>query len=208
MKKLLINYYELILLFLFIIYNYGLKNFKIEGLLYVLFMIIFIILNINIILKYSKDIKYKKIITIISFIITVLLARNGLQYIFGIINVIILMIVCFKEKILGKAALIIGIVILVQLGLPLLLNYLFRFGYTLSIDSDRHDIYQETRFLCNNNHEIYAHSRGAMASYKYSNGKYYEYVNIDNLIKIYYSERTNISQEEYDNYQENNKCYK
>ena len=207
MKKKLINYYELIILFLFIIYNYGLKNFKIEGLLYVLFMIILIIFNTNTILKYSKDIKYKKILTIISFITTILLARNGLQYIFGIINVLTLIIVCFKEKILGKVVSIITTIVIIVLGLPLLLNYLFRFGTTLSIDSDRYDIAKDTHYYCKNNHEIYAHSRGASSSYKYSNGKYYEYINIDNLIKIYYSERTNISQKDYNNYQISNKCY-
>jgi len=207
MKKNLINYYELIILFLFIIYNYGLKNFKIEGLLYILFMILFIVFNVDTIRKYFKDIKYKKILTIIFFITTILLARNGLQYIFGIINVITLIIVCFKEKLLGKVISIITTIIIIALSLPLLLNYLFRFGTTLSIDSDRNDIYKDTHYYCKNNHEIYAHSKGAASSYKYSNGKYHEYINIDNLIKVYYSERTNISEEEYKNYQVSNKCY-
>ena len=206
MQKKIINYYSFIMMILFVIYNVILKDLKIGGLLYVLFMIILSIFNIKVILKYSKDIKYKKIFIIIFCIITVLLSRNGLQYIFGIINVLILIIVCYKEKILGKEIFIIGAVVITVLGLPLLFNFLLRFGASLSTDADRQDIYEDMHYYCENNYEVYGYSMGAMDKMHYSIGKHYDILNINDIIYITYNKRNEVSQEKYDKYLDTHKC--
>ena len=67
MKKIIIDYYALIMMILFIIYNIILKDLKIGGLLYQIFMIALIVLNIIILIKFRKRIKLKGLIIVVYF---------------------------------------------------------------------------------------------------------------------------------------------
>ena len=71
MKKILINYYALIIILLFLIYNLLLRNLVIAGIMYHLFMITLIISNIILLFKLKKEIKCKSIEIIDFFIIWV-----------------------------------------------------------------------------------------------------------------------------------------
>ena len=61
MKK-IINYYPLIMMIIFIIYNTILENIKIGGVVYNVFMIIMIIINAFILILFRKSIKLKGLI--------------------------------------------------------------------------------------------------------------------------------------------------
>ena len=65
MKKNVINYYSIIMLILYLIYNIGLHSLKIGGLLYQIIMIIITIVNAVILIVFRKDIKYKEVVCII-----------------------------------------------------------------------------------------------------------------------------------------------
>ena len=65
MKKNIIDYYALMIMFLFITYNIILKNLKICGFLYQIFMMILTILNIIVLIKFRKKIKFKGLIIVI-----------------------------------------------------------------------------------------------------------------------------------------------
>ena len=74
MKKFLINYYALIILILFIVYNFILDKLIIMGLLYKTIMILIIIVNIIILIIFRKKIKYKNILII--YCLTSLFTKN------------------------------------------------------------------------------------------------------------------------------------
>ena len=62
MRKNFIDYYALVMLVLFIIYNLFLESLKIYGLLYQIFMFVIIIVNAIILIIFRKKIKYKTLI--------------------------------------------------------------------------------------------------------------------------------------------------
>ena len=68
MKKYLTNYYAIIMMILFIIYNLFLENLEISGFLYELIMSNLIIFNIIFLIKNRRDIKLSSLIIIIYFI--------------------------------------------------------------------------------------------------------------------------------------------
>ena len=67
LKNTLINYYALITLILFIIYNLILKSLKIGGSFYRIFMIGLIVLNARVLIKNRNRIKYKNLALLLYF---------------------------------------------------------------------------------------------------------------------------------------------
>ena len=78
MRKNFIDYYALVMLVLFIIYNLFLESLKIYGLLYQIFMFALIIVNAIILIIFRKRIKYKTLIIIVYLLIW-LFSKNTLQ---------------------------------------------------------------------------------------------------------------------------------
>ena len=206
MKNNIINYYALIMMILFIIYNLILNDLKIGGLLYQIFMMVLIILNIIVLIKYRKRLKFKGLIIVIYFFIWFLLSKNALQCLFGISNMIILMIIGFMESKFIKVISILITLFFVVFSKPLLFVYFLEYGTGISEESDKNDIYDDMHYLCENNYEVYSYSSSAMDSFHYSIGKHYELLDIDGIIFISYNERNEVSQEEYDNYLIAHKC--
>ncbi len=206
MKNNIINYYALIMMILFIIYNLILEDLKIGGLLYQIFMIILIILNIITLIIYKKSIKYKKLIIIFYFLTWLLLSKNSLQCIFAISNMITLIIIGFRESNFIKILSILITLFFAVFFMPLLFVYLLAFGASLSEESGRNDIYDDMHYYCENNYEVYSFSAGAMDHFHYSIGKHYEFLDIDSIIYISYNERNEVSKKEYDDYLNNHKC--
>ena len=94
MKKILINYYAILMMVLFIFYNIVLINLRIGGLLYQIFMLTFIFLNATLLIRFRKEIKGKSFVIIVYFLLW-LFSKNTLQVLFAISNMIILIIIGF-----------------------------------------------------------------------------------------------------------------
>lgn len=206
MKKKIIDYYALIMMILFIVYNLILKDLKIGGLLYQIFMFVLIILNLIILIKFRKRIKLKGLIIVIYFFIWMLLSKNALQCAFGISSMITLIIIGFLESNFIKVMSILITLFFAVFSMPLLFVYLLAFGTGISEESNRNDIYDDMHYFCDNNYEVYSYSAGAMDRFHYSIGKHYEFLDIDDIIYISYNERNEVSQEEYENYLNTHKC--
>lgn len=206
MKKKIIDYYALIMMILFIVYNLILKDLKIGGLLYQIFMFVLIILNLIILIKFRKRIKLKGLIIVIYFFIWMLLSKNALQCAFGISSMITLIIIGFLESNFIKVMSILITLFFAVFSMPLLFVYLLAFGTGISEESDRNYIYDDMHYFCDNNYEVYSYSAGAMDRFHYSIGKHYEFLDIDDIIYISYNERNEVSQEEYENYLNTHKC--
>lgn len=210
MKKNIIDYYALIMLLLFIIHNIILWNLKIGGLLYQIFMIVLIVLNIIILIKFRKRIKLKGLIIVIYFLIWFFFftSKNILQCFFGISNIVTLIAIGFMESNFNKTILVLIMLFFAIFSRPLLEIYLVLYGTGISEESGRgrNDIYDGMHYLCENNYEVYSYSAGAMDRYHYSIGKYYEFLDIDGIIFISYNERNEVLQEEYENYLNTHKC--
>ena len=208
MKKIIIDYYALIMMILFIIYNIILKDLKIGGLLYQIFMIALIVLNIIILIKFRKRIKLKGLIIVVYFFIWFLFSKNALQCCFGITNIFTLIAIGFMESNFIKVISVLITLFFVVFSMPLLFVYLLAYGIGISEESGRNDIYDDMHYYCENNYEVYSYSAGAMDSFHYSIGKHYEFLDIDGIgiIFISYNERNEVSQEEYNNYLNTHKC--
>lgn len=206
MKKNIIDYYALIMLLLFIIYNIILKDLKVGGLLYQIFMIVLIVLNIIILIKLRKRIKLKGLIIVIYFLIWFLFSKNALQCFFGISNIFILIAIGLMESNFVKVISVLISLFFVVFSMPLLFVYLLTYGTSIGEESGRNDIYDDMHYLCENNYEVYSYSAGAMDNFHYSIGKYYEFLDIDGIIFISYNERNEVSQKEYSNYLNAHKC--
>ena len=201
MKKNIIDYYALIMMILFIFYNIILKNLKIGGLLYQIFMIVLIILNIIVLIKFRKRIKFKILIIVFHFFIWVLFSKNSLQCFFGISNIIILIAIGFIESNFIKVIAILITLFFAVFSIPLLFVCLL--AYVIGINNV---IYDDMHYFCENNYEVYSYSAGAMDHFHYSIGKHYEFLDIDGIIYISYNERNEVSQKEYNNYLNTHKC--
>ena len=163
-----LDYYALIILMLFIIYNFILDELLIMGLLYKIIMILIIIVNIIILIIFRKKIKYKNILII--YCLT--------SYLFAFSNIIILCIIGFKEnKIIKKFSIFFGIFI-AFCWLPLLFALFILFGINLDEDKNMNNIYSDIHYYCDNNYEAYAYSTGFMDGFSYSIGKYYDILNL------------------------------
>lgn len=205
MKKILINYYALIIILLFLIYNLLLINLVITGIMYHLFMITLIISNIILLFKLKKEIKCKSIAIIVFFIIW-FFSKDIYGVIFGISSMITLISIGFMESNFIKVISVLIILFFVVFSMPLLFVYLLAYGTGISEESGRNDIYDDMHYYCEKNYEVYSYSAGAMDSFHYSIGKHYEFLDIDGIIFISYNEQNEVSQEEYNNYLNTHKC--
>ena len=206
MKKNIIDYYALIMMILFIIYNIVLKDLKIGGLLYQIFMITLIVLNITVLIKFRKKIKFKGLIIVVYFFIWSIFSKNALQFLFGLSSMIILIAIGFMENNFIKNISILITLFFVAFSMPLLFAYLFAYGTGISKERGINDIIDDMHYFCENNYEVYSYSGGAIDSFHYSIGKHYEFLDIDGIIFISYNERNEVSQEEYSNYLNTHKC--
>ena len=206
MKKNIIDYYALIMMILFIIYNTVLRDLKIGGLFYQIYMIVLIILNIIVLIKFRKRIKFKSLIIVIYFFIWFLFSKNALQCLFGISNMIILIAIGFMGSNFIKVISILITLFFVVFSKLLLFVYLLTFGFGISEELGRNDIYYDMHYFCENNYEVYSYSAGAMDGFHYSIGKHYEFLDIDGIIYISYNDRNEVSQKEYNNYLNTHKC--
>lgn len=205
MKKNIMNYYAIIMLVLYLIYNIGLNSLKIGGLLYQIIMIVLIIVNAVILIAFRKDIKYKEAICIIYFFAW-LFSKNIPQCFFNFSNMIVLTGVAFFESRFMKIFAIIIALILSVFFLPFFFIFLMCFGTSISEESGRSDIYEDMHYYCENNYEVYSYSKGAMDSFHYSIGKHYEFLDIDGIIYISYNERNEVSNEAYNDYLNTHRC--
>ena len=205
MKKSIMNYYAIIMLVLYLIYNIGLNSLKIGGLLYQIIIIILIIVNTAILIIFRKDIKYKEAICIIYFF-TWLFSKNIPHCFFNFSNIIVLVSIgLIDSKFMRVFAIVIALIVSIFF-LPLFFIFLLCFGTSINEESGRNDIYKDMHYYCENNYEVYSFSQGAMDKFHYSIGKHYEFLDIDDIIYISYNERNEVSQKEYDNYLKTHKC--
>lgn len=200
MKKILIHNYGILIMILFIINNIALVNLHIQGILYIFIMALIILLNILIIIKYKKEIKYKSLI-IISFLL-MLFSKDVYNLVFYITNIITFIVVGISESKINQITIIIVGAIFVHFH-PFILLYIFIVILGLN---DNSSIYEEMHYHCDNNYNVYAYSGGAMDSFHYNISKDYEILNIDGIITIIYDKRNEKSYEEYNNFINNHNC--
>ena len=154
LKKKIIDYYALLMMILFIIYNQVLGNLKIGGLLYQIFMISLIIINIMILVWYKERIKYKGLVILIYFLIWLIFSKNTLQCLFALSNMIALIIIGFMENNVVKILTVfIGLFFMI-FSVPLFLIFLFAYGIDMNEEVGRKDIYEESHYYCENHYEI------------------------------------------------------
>lgn len=205
MKRNLINYYAIAMLILYLFYNIVLKSLNINGILYQVVMIIIIILNAIILIAFRKNIKYKEVVCVIYFF-TWLFSKNILQCFFNFSNIIVFAGIGSIDSMFMRIFVTIVAFIVSIFFLPLFFVFLLRFGTSISKETGRNYIYEDTHYFCENNYEIYSYSAGAMDSFHYSIGKHYEILDIDDIIYISYNEQNEVSQEEYNNYLNTQNC--
>ena len=204
MKKSIIQYYALIILVLFILFNIILDALKLDGLIFHLVMIILCIFNTLFILINAKKIKYKGAILAIFFF--VMLSANSIYHLLFVFSTMLfLAITCFNENIWNK------VITLLILFVSITILPLFSLGFLLVYGSGKQtglsDIYENMHYYCDNNYEAYAFSGGAMDSTHYSIGTNYEFLNINDILYIAYKGRNEVTRDTFDNYIENHDCY-
>jgi hypothetical protein len=205
MRKKFMDYYALVILVLFIVYNLVLESLKIYGLLYQVFMFLIIIVNAIILIVFRRKIKYKTLIIIV-YVLIWLFSKNTLQCFFAFSNIILLCVTGFMEN---HSIQIISILIVVFgciFFLPLFFIFLMAFGTGLDEEKGMNDIYDDMHYYCNNNYEVYSYSAGAMDSFHYSIDKHYEILNIGGIINVSYNERNEKTHNEYEAYLETHNC--
>lgn len=193
------------MLILFVIYNIVLENLVVRGFLYKIIMLILVILNLVVIIKFKKCIKYKFMVILVYFLLW-LFSKNVFQCFFSLSSMAILMVVGFTER---KAIKILTICIMLFFSNFYLLIYfvfLLSFGTNLEDDPRSSDIYEDTHYYCDNNYEIYSYSAGAMDRFHYSIGKHYEILNKSVILSISYNERCEKTLEEYESFLKNHSC--
>lgn len=205
MKNLFIKYYAIIMMSLFLINNLLFYNIKIGGLLYQIFMIIIIIFNGFILLKFRGNIRFKILVIIILFF-TWIFSNNLLQLLFVLFNILFLCILGFMESHIIKVLSILMTIFFVVLFYHLLFIFLFFYGDGLDSNYGMNDVYSDMHYYCDNNYEVYAYSAGAMDRFHYSIGKHYDFIDVNGIIYVIYRERREVSHEKYENFLKNNKC--
>lgn len=200
MKKILIHNYGILIMILFIINNTVLVDLHVQGVLYIFIMALIILLNILIIIKYKKEIKYKSLI-IISFLL-MLFSKDIYNLVFYITNIITFIVVGISESKINQITIILVGVIFAVFH-PVILLYIFIVILGLN---DNSSIYEEMHYHCENNYNVYAYSGGAMDQFHYNISKYYEVLNVYDIITIIYDKRNETSYEEYNNYIKNHNC--
>lgn len=205
MRKKFIEYYALVMLMLFILYNFFLSSLKIYGLLYQVFMWVLIVVNAIILIAFRKKIKYKTLVIIVYLLIW-LLSKNTLQCFFVFSNIILLCITGFMEKNSIKVISVLIVIFVYIFSLPLLFIFLLIFGTGFDEERGLNDIYDTMHYYCDNNYEVYSYSAGAMDSFHYSIGKHYEILSINGIINISYNVRNEKTRDEYEAYLEKHSC--
>lgn len=201
MKKFITAHYSLIMIIFFIIYNILIRKLEISGIFYQIIMILFIICNLILLILFKKEIKWK--IPIISFSLLVwIFSKDIFQLLFLFSNVIALIVIGFFEKNNSCFKLFaIFMVILFYFGGGLILFYFAIFRIFSS-----ENIYDNTHYLCDNNHEIYAYSAGGIDKYHYVIYKRNKILYIDNFLSISYNDKNEVSENEYYHYLDNHQC--
>lgn len=205
MNKKIIENYALIMLGVFIGYNFILSNLKIGGLLYEIFMVAVIVINGIILIKFRKDIKYNNWV-IIGYFFTLVFSKNTLQCYLALSNIFILCITGFMKSNFTKVITFLIGLFVITFYLPLCFVFLWIFGTEFNNERGDNEVYKDTHYYCQNHYEVYAYSSGAMDHYHYSIGKRYDILNIDDIIYISYRERNEKSREEYQEYLNNYEC--
>ena len=196
MRKNFIDYYALVMLVLFVIYNFSGLN--VYGIIYEIFMFSLITVNAIILMVFNKRIKYKTLAVVVYLLIW-LFSKNTLQFFFAFSNIILLCITWLVGKHSVKIIPVLVVIFIYICSLPLFFIFLF-------IGLDGKSIYDGTHYYCDNNYEIYVYSAGAMDSFHYSIGKYYEILNINGIINISYKKQDERTQDEYEEYLETHNC--
>lgn len=205
MKKSFINHYAVIMLIMFMFYNLLLKELKIGGLLYQVFMVLLLFINTIVLITCRKQIKYKGFVIIVYSFIW-LFSKNILQCLFDFSNIVILCVIGFKENKFIKIITIL-IMLFIFIFFPLLLlGFLLTFGTDLNEEQGINDIYENMHYYCEDNYEVYSYSAGATDGFHYSIGKHYDILNIDDIIHISYNERNKTTKQEYETYLKTHHC--
>ena len=199
MKKILINYYLVFVFVLFMVLNFMFYDFEVEGLLYTFLYDVLFILNIVFIVRNRKSIKFK-VPVMAGYLLILIFCKDIYYVVFDIANVILLGIMGILENGLVRvfSAIILGLVLFFS-------SYMVFFLMLVYIVSGN-DIYEDTHYYCNDNYEIYSYSGGAFDGFHYSIGKHYEFMNIDGIIEINYSDRNEVSEEKYNNFLKTHSC--
>ena len=204
-KNFLMSMYALIMLILFCLYNFAIPNIRIGGILYQVFMIGLIMVNLIIFIRSHSRIKCKSVVIIV-YALTWAFSKNVLQCFFAISSMAALMVLGFKESKWVKGTTIAVGIILSIFSVPLLFLCLMKFDYGLSGEPGRDDIYSDLHYYDEENHkEAYGFSAGAMDRMHYSIGKYYEF-RIGRILYIIYDERNEVSQDMYEMYLKTHNC--
>ena len=191
MKKSFINYYSIIILLFYVIYNCILSTIKIGGLLYQIFMITIIIANIIALLKFNKQIKFKKTCFIV-FFITFVFGKNIFHLLFCLSSIITICILEYSSKSIFFK------IISTIISILFLIISLFFFLILGTKDRGIIGIDEYQHYICENHYEAYAFSTGASSNFHYYVGKYYEIIKPE-LLYIRYSRYNSTSKEDYIN---------
>lgn len=200
----LFKYYG-VLLVLITIFN-GFFNFIIiEGIFYQAFMYIVICFNIFLLFGFGNCIKYKGIVLVL-LIMSLCSQKNMLELFFLISSIFSILIIGVKGNNCDKVLSIISFILLFIYFLPI--YFILMLIYSGSIDGNiiRNQIIDGTRYICNENNEAFVSFGGAMDSFHYFKGKYYEIVNFDGIINVNLSFSHEIDSDEYNNFIENKNC--
>ena len=206
MKKNAINIYVMSMMVLYLIYNIVLESLKIGGLLYQIIMLIIITLNIIILILFKENIKFKSFLIIVYFFTSYIISKNVLQCAFGISNMIVLLATGYNENKFNKTISILIPLFYILCSPLIYFIFLLAYGTGLNEEYQRNDIYNDMHYYCKDNYEVYTYSGGAMDSFHYSIGKYYDILDIDGIIYISYNKRNEVSKKKYDNYLKKHKC--
>lgn len=205
MRRNFIDYYALVILMLFIVYNLFLENLHIYGLLYQVFMFLLIMLNVFILIIFRKRIRYKTLIIIV-YLFSWLFSKNALQCFFAFSNIMLLCITGCMEKYSIKIISVLIVILGYINFFPLLFIFLLAFGTGLDEEVGVNGIYDDMHYYCDNNYEVYSYSAGAMDSFHYNIGKHYEILNLSGIINISYIEKNEKTYDDYKTYLETHNC--
>lgn len=231
-KKMIINYYALIMLFLFLIYNliYNWSYLKIEGLLYELLIKLIICVNVNILIHFRKEIKLKKLMFIIYSVILIgyfysfgLLLKSPLQDVFCFCNIVVFLVLGFMESNYFK---VVSIMFLTFIAIFFFKYYQqWPFAYLVAFDKKRltqeltiqkYNKIDDKLYYCENNYKVHSYVALDLKTihdpnedveiFHYFIGKHYEILSMNPIINISYDNRKEFSIKDYEKYLNSHKC--
>lgn len=201
-NKIISYYYVLLEIILFSFLILEQYSFYFKGVLYHVFMVLFVLLNILLIVKYNDVLKFKKPFYI-SLIVYLIFLNN--IYLFILIVILFFLILFLNTDV--------KFIYYTFLVTSLFACFLFPITFlrVLSVgiqgNSIRDDIYEDYHYDCGK-YEIFYYSAGAMDGMHYAVVKKHVYVKIDNIIEIGYDKQISDSLKEYNKVYQNNKCKK